>query len=196
MTDSQDKEKLRNWYQENRTIYVNLETEQQSTLDKQLLALSTASLGFSLIVGEKISSLGIPYGKGLLVASWLALGISVISTVWSFFFAAKASQDFLEQFDANFVSNEHNTLLHSHWTSKVSRFNCIAISSFTIGIILVLSFAGLSLFKQENSGADKMIKKTTISEGTNPKQPSKLPIKKDPKPTPKSKPLSKPASND
>jgi hypothetical protein len=177
-TKQPNKDKIYEWYEKTRKEFREDEVEQQKSLDKQLLILSSAVLGFSILVGEKFANLDEIVFKIFIIITWIMLGTTVISTVWSFSCGSRAARDYSAQFDQNFKTEKYK-ILTSKWIPLTDFFNNCAIGSFTIGIICLLVFSTLGLLNPRPSKELlNMSNDRIIVEGRKPQQPATQPTTK------------------
>jgi len=123
-----------------------LEGHQQDSLDKQMLTLSAAALAFSLTFIEKAISLDTAEYVWLLLGSWVAFGISIVSTLWSFRASVAICKDCLSLVD---VCYEKSGRVPDKYASKHSKrvdiYNMGAFWSFVIGLVFLVLFSIINI---------------------------------------------------
>lgn len=150
-------EKKYEWYENTQQRYVELEADQQNSLDKHLLTVSAAALGFSVLIAEKIlenNSLSLTNWSWdnltlvgvTIILSWIALSVSIIATIWSFKCSAEAARSFRTQFNENYKNSTSQNTLVSNWPYWVDKLNWTALVTFTLGIVFLLVFSLVGLF--------------------------------------------------
>ncbi len=140
-----DKDKLEEWYIRNRQVYLNNHKEQQALLDRNLLYFSSAVLGFSLTIRERLQDhliLNI-----ILLFVWLSLTISITLIFYSFRYSIYASKDFITQFDKNYQQENLSKPLKSKYNDHIEKFNTIAFYTNITGLALLVLAYGISQLK-------------------------------------------------
>ena len=95
MTEDQEKRR-RDLYDEHRKQTWQDIQSSTDNFDKNLLAVSTAAFGFSLIFIKDITHLDTAVWRYALYASWLCFGTSIVATVFSFRLSVAALNKHLE----------------------------------------------------------------------------------------------------
>lgn len=128
-------------YISTRKSYDELETSQQDSLDKQMLALSGASLAFSIGFIEKIVPLNAAHWLIVLLFSWICFAISIVSTISSFKASILTCRDYIDQIDSAYENNESiSSRLSSKWEKRIEMYNKAAYWFFISGLICLLVF--------------------------------------------------------
>jgi hypothetical protein len=110
-------------------------------LDKSILSLSTASLGFSLAFIKDIVSLDEAINVYLLQVSWLCFVCAIVSTVASFVVSQRGIDKQLFFAEQYYLKRKNEFLNKTNWFSKMNNyFNAISFSLFICGIVLTVFF--------------------------------------------------------
>ncbi len=153
-------------YIQNRNNYDELETCQQESLDKHMLALSGASLAFSIAFIEKI----VPFQQAqylvVLIAGWVLFGVAIFCTITSFYASVLTCRDYRQQMDDNYRKNISNpSSLDSKWEKIIDLCNRCAYLSFVLGLICLLLFSVINVKIISESGQPLDEKGTIIQTG-------------------------------
>ncbi|MGO8672151.1 MAG: hypothetical protein ACLQVD_12390 [Capsulimonadaceae bacterium] len=120
--------------------------DSESDSDKLVLSLSTAILGLSATFIKDIVPYVYVWSLELLVAAWAALGASVISTLVSYQVGRRSIDEHIEASSSYFFENHKDAFDDVSRTKKsTERINNCSSASFVLGLILILSFAGVNL---------------------------------------------------
>ncbi|MBG0791721.1 MAG: hypothetical protein H0S80_14615 [Desulfovibrionaceae bacterium] len=129
-------------YIDNRKNYDELETGQQGSLDKHMLALSSASLAFSIALIEKV----VPFHQAqclfVLIVGWVLFGVSIFCTISSFYASVLTCRDYRQQMDDNFRKGVSGASpLVSKWEKQIDWCNKGAYFAFVFGLVCLLLFS-------------------------------------------------------
>ena len=115
-------------------------------LDKSILSLSTASLGFSLAFIKEIVSVDQAINVYLLQLSWLCFVCAIVSTMASFVVSQRGINKQLFFAEQYYLMQKDEYLDKTNWLSKVNDWlNAFSIAVFTCGIILTVVFVWTNL---------------------------------------------------
>ena len=110
-------------------------------LDKSILSLSTASLGFSLAFIKEIVSLDQATNVYLLQFSWLCFVCAIVSTMASFLVSQRGINKQLFFAEQYYLMQKDEFLGKTNWLSKVNDWlNASSFAIFICGIILTVIF--------------------------------------------------------
>jgi hypothetical protein len=119
-----------------------------------MLTLSSGALGVSLVFIKDIVPLGHAIWISLLLSSWVAFGLCIMTTVVSFLFSTAALKRHLDLLDEMYRTKnrelEKNQI--SSWNIAVRICTRLALALFLLGLVLTLVFAitNVSSFHAEN----------------------------------------------
>ena len=109
--------------------------------DKNLLAVSSAAFGFSLVFIKDIVALGSALWRPVLYASWACFAICIVITIFSFRLSVTALNKHLEYLRKYYEEkNEAYLTKKSGWTKAVDFFTWAAASAFLVGIGCTVAF--------------------------------------------------------
>lgn len=115
-------------------------------LDKSILSLSTASLGFSLAFIKEIVSVNQAINVYLLQLSWLCFVCAIVSTMASFVVSQRGINKQLFFAEQYYLMQKDEYLDKTNWLSKVNDWlNAFSFTLFTCGIILTVIFVWTNL---------------------------------------------------
>jgi len=130
-----DKEKKYNIYLQERDSIIRQVHEQQSSLDKYIITISTGAFGVSLAIVKYLETITTIEGQNLLVVSWFLFIATIVITLSSFVFSQAALRKQLsimrKWYDQDELSEEDERNRYSN------------ITKWTNGIYLVLFVAGV-----------------------------------------------------
>ena len=139
------------------------------SLDKALLSLSTAGLGFSLSIA-KFVSLKDTADHLLLFIVWSLFGLTIISTVISFIISQKALDNVLEYAEKYYLDNEESYLnKEDNWIKSIRWISLFSTATFLLAIIfaIIFSIQNFQIKKDNNMSKDaKQINVNAAFEGT------------------------------
>jgi len=150
-------------YADLREQYFKIKENQQTQLDKALLTLTAAALGFSIVFVKDIAKAGSMTNEAFLIASWILFGLAIEFTVVSFSvstYACRKYTDYIDKISLRSNSNkdankrtdnaksENGDLKKpKNFSSLICFLNYASLLSFTGGIISLLVFSILNLNK-------------------------------------------------
>ena len=144
------------------------------SLDKALLSLSTAGLGFSLSIA-KFVSLKDTDDYFLLYCVWSLFGLTIISTVVSFLISQKALDNVLKYAEEYYLEGIESSLNKEDiWIKSIRWVNVSSVTTFLLAIIFAIIFS-IQNFQIKEQGKEIMSeKKSHSTRGTNvPSMPKK-----------------------
>ena len=111
------------------------------SLDKALLSLSTAGLGFSLSIA-KFVSLKNTDDYMLLYCVWTLFALTIISTVISFIVSQKALDNVLEYAEKYYLDNNTDYLnKEDNWIKSIRWISIFSVTTFLLAIIFAIIFS-------------------------------------------------------
>ena len=145
--------------QEYRTLLTNIEQKSQEDYDKAILTLSGGALGVTFafvknIVGD--SPVQFPW---LLYSAWIAWTVSLLATLFSFYFSRKALRKAIGQLDENKI---HSESPGGYLDKTTSFLNSSSGLLFIAGVILAIIFVTFNF----GDSHDKRTKKSSKQAST------------------------------
>lgn len=183
--DKNDKDSTYQTYLDYRNSLHELSVNQSNLFDTQLLAISAATLGFSIAFIEKIVPKQEAIWNATLYTAWAFLLISTIAILISFQSAKNAALDYRKQVDDFY--NETRAI-KQNISSKFEKYthflNKAAILFFYAGILFLVIFITANLIVPQNNQKGNHVeqKQNMILGGANPNKPlvqQKKPKKQD-----------------
>lgn len=137
-----DAEQWNTWY------WKQVEQAQQDinsgtdSFDKSMLTLSSGALGVSLAFIKDIVPLEQAAWISLLIVSWIAFALCIVSTVISFPFSIAAQKRHRELLDEIFTTKNHNLAKNesSSWSKAVTVCSRVALILFLGGLACTIMF--------------------------------------------------------
>lgn len=121
-----------------------LAADQQRLLDRSLITLASGSFGLSLIFANAIAPE--PSSEWLLAVAWLGFAVSIVATLISFRASADATEAVAEhERIAMRDDREVDAAVVKLWGKVVNSWNTAAIATFVVGVITLVTFAGINL---------------------------------------------------
>jgi hypothetical protein len=152
---------IRKIYEEYRKTLDENAINQSNLLDKAILTLSAGFLSFSLVFIEKIVPVRESIHTWLLIISWIAFGISTITTLFSLFAATACSYSYLKQFEDHYRANEEilNEIKSNwrFWTVFLTRLSALF---FLLGLTALISFTIVNI--DNKSDMQKIVEKKIV----------------------------------
>ena len=128
--------------QDYRSLLIAAEQKAQEDYDKTVLLLSGGALGISFAFAKDIVGDQPLVCRGLLLASWIAWGISVACVLASFFFSQQALRRTIKQVDEDAIHEQSPGGVYS-WITAV--FNALGGLLFLAGVAVIVLFASHNL---------------------------------------------------
>lgn len=114
---------------------LELRNDQYRTFDKSVLAVSGGALAISIANVDKISAGSAGFTQ-LLVLSWLAFGLSIVSNISSYWTGTKDAERELEKI-ANRVEKGAPYEIGNRYRTATYSLNFLALSLFCAGVVLL-----------------------------------------------------------
>jgi hypothetical protein len=140
MTEDDDKRRRDLWDEHRKQAWQDIQSSTDS-FDKNLLAVSTAALGFSVAFIKDIVPLASAEWHFVLYTSWLSFVACIVITVFSFRLSVAALNKHLEHLrhyyekkDETFLTKKSKTAIVLNW------FTWAAAALFLAGIICTVVF--------------------------------------------------------
>ncbi|MCK5678434.1 MAG: hypothetical protein KAH72_08175 [Flavobacteriaceae bacterium] len=145
------------------------------SLDKALLSLSTAGLGFSLSIAKFIS-LKDTADYLLLFIVWSLFGLTIISTVISFIISQKALDNVLEYAEKYYLNNDESYLNKEDiWIKSVRWISLFSITTFLLAIIFAIIFSIQNFQIKKDNHMSKDNKEINIKNMTSKNEATNIP---------------------
>jgi hypothetical protein len=129
-------------FEEYRKHCVKAEQKAQEDFDKSVLTLSGGGLGISFAFIKDLLGPGPIVHPGLLFTAWLAWGISVISTLASFFFSQLALRTAIRQVDEGTIGDQYPGRSYARATVAL---NAVGGVMFLVGVVFIVWFVAVNL---------------------------------------------------
>lgn len=114
---------------------LELRNDQYRTFDKSVLAVSGGALAISIANADKLA-LGPGGFTPLLVFSWLAFGLSIVSNIASYWTGTKDAEKELEKI-AVCIENGVSYHIGNRYRTATYSLNFLALSLFCLGVMLL-----------------------------------------------------------
>lgn len=152
----------------NKQTYTNYREElyksilsNSENLDRTIITLSTASLGLSLTLIDKLIPMQEAFFKSLLMASWICFVLSIILVIISYLVGQKAVKvqlAYAEEFYIKKNNEFFNKKNHFYCFCEYASFAAAAL--FAIGITLMTIFASKNLMLEKKMTREKLIQES------------------------------------
>jgi uncharacterized membrane protein len=118
--------------------------ENQGYFDKTKLTLSTAALGFSVVVVKDLPFLNNNFSL-LMIIAWVALVTSCILLLFSYHYSSKAFKKQIKIVDLWYSKGIEPGTQKNRFDKITKKLNFYSSIAFIIGIILILLYVALNL---------------------------------------------------
>ena len=125
-----------------RKFLIAADQKAQEDFDKTVLSLSGGALGISFAFVKDIVGTKPVINSSLLLAAWIAWGISVCSVLFLFYLSQHALRHAIKQIDANEIYKQAPGGLYDRVTSVLNALGGIL---FFVGVILMVIFVSENL---------------------------------------------------
>lgn len=146
--------------------------------DRAVLTLSTAFLGISFAFLKDF----VPTDRAgclfLLIVSWVALTVSVVSTIVSFCLSQRAIDVQLGKAEDYYLRDDQTALKKTRIAKAVDVVNIASGALFVVGVLLTTAFVIINLKGGMKMGDDKMGQTKTLREGAPIPQMQEIPSKR------------------
>jgi len=138
LTDAEYKSYL---IEEKKTLVSSLR-EQARSFDRYILTLAGGTFGLSLVIIKTLAPQPLAHTMHFLVGAWVAFGTSILLTLVSFLLSQKACLRNIETIDATLSGANPGEEYKSGniFTKLTEIFNWLSMSSFIVGVILLVIF--------------------------------------------------------
>ena len=129
-------------YMDERRSLVNSLRDQARSFDRYILTLAGGTFGLSLVIIKTLAPQPLPQTMPFLLGAWVAFGTSILFTLISFLLSQKACLRNIELIDARLseASSSQKCESTNIFAKLTMTFNKLSISSFIIGVILLINF--------------------------------------------------------
>lgn len=176
-----DQEKRNELFFTYRKELLERELSNSVNLDKSILSLSTAGLGFSLAFIKDVVPLTGGSLLWLLIISWYLFASAIISTIISFItsqLAIKKQIDYAKQYYCH--REEEYSQKKNSLTIVTERLNCLSCIFFIFAILFTIIFISININGGSKMSNEKNVQQTPLKKGaTIPKMPQ-VPINNTP----------------
>jgi len=158
MTEDEDKRRRDLYDEHRRQAWQDIQSSTDS-FDKNLLAVSTAALGFSVAFIKDIVHLPAAAWHFVLYASWLSFAACIVITVFSFRLSVAALNKHLEYLQ-HYYDKKDETFLRKKSVAGIvlNAFTWVAAAFFLAGIICTVVFCMRNLgWKETTLSKEKII---------------------------------------
>ena len=122
---------------EYRDLLVRAGQRAQEDYDRNVIALSGGAIGVSLVFLRDVIKQSVKTSHPLMLAAWIAWGLSIATVVASYFFSKKALDTAIDQVDAGEIRREK---AGKSYSTVVSVLNPIGGGLFFAGVVLMAIF--------------------------------------------------------
>ncbi len=146
MVDEETKENYE-LYKRRRNFLIDLGREASRSYDKYILTLAAGTFGLSLLFIENVTKGNIISDtKWCLVSSWVAFGVSILSTLLSFLCGQEASSKEIEILDKEFETGKTDkSKIRERLANFTKWLNRSSMVLFIIGVIFLIIFSSQNL---------------------------------------------------
>jgi hypothetical protein len=137
---------------EYRKVLVAADQKGQEEIDKAILALSGGGLGVSLVFIKDVIGSNPLAMPGLLMAAWVAWGVSTLVVLLSFHFSNLTIREGIRQIDSGTAYTHPFGGRYANWTQGL---NGLGAGLFFIGVVCMTMFAFVNLPVQGALNGDK-----------------------------------------
>lgn len=130
-------------------------------LDKTIITLSSASLGLSLTLIDKLIPMKEAFLKSLIIYSWYCFVLSIILVIISYLIGQKAIKVQLIAAEEYFIkknSEFFNKKNHYYLGCEIATIGAAVL--FAVGLILMTMFASKNLMLEKKMTKDKLIQES------------------------------------
>ncbi len=128
--------------EEYRKHCVTAEQKAQEDFDKSVLTLSGGGLGISFAFIKDLLGPGPIVHTALLFTAWLAWGISIVSTLGSFFLSQLALRTAIRQVDDGTIVDQYPGRAYARGTVAL---NALGGVMFLVGVVFIVWFVAVNL---------------------------------------------------
>ena len=132
-------------YLRRRNFLIDVEREASRHFDKYVLTLAAGTFGLSLLFVERIAPHPKDGTEWLLIAAWVAFGVSILSTLISFLSGQESCSKEIEILDGKYRGDikdekeiKNKFVTWPKWLNRVSMF------LFIVGVIFLITFSALN----------------------------------------------------
>ena len=117
-------------------------------LDRAILMLSSAGLGFSLVFVRNLLPLSKASWTFLLYPSWILFGLAILSTLFSFFVSQKGIKKQLKMNDEYYLEGKEEVKdQKNRWAEATECLSYVSASIYLIAVITLVFFIARNLSK-------------------------------------------------
>ncbi|MFQ5796168.1 MAG: hypothetical protein ACE5JP_14120 [Candidatus Bipolaricaulia bacterium] len=139
--DEREPRMERKTYLDERKLLIDAEREALRSFDKAILTLSAGALGLSITFIRQLAPEPQVETLRLLAIAWIAFGLSLLSTLFSFLTSQSALRRQREILDQDY-ENEKPNQNYKNWQAKITNIlNLASILSFIVGLIFLAWFS-------------------------------------------------------
>lgn len=125
-------------YLDHRKILIELENEQSQRFDLRILSLAAGAFALSVIFLQGENS---PTNLDILLASWVLLGTTILSTMTSFLVCQEGMKHKRKLLDDEQKGEGNQDGKEGHWSTGWStRLTWLSFVTFTVGTIALAGF--------------------------------------------------------
>ena len=115
-------------------------------LDRSILSLSSAGLGFSSVFVRNLVPLGEATCRCLLYFSWALFGLAIISTLVSFFFSQRGIKKQLELNRQYYLENKDEVITQKNlWAKATSCLSYVSAIAYILAALFMVLFIALNI---------------------------------------------------
>ncbi len=140
-----NEERQRQLY-ESRDELLRRELSNSQILDKSILSLSSAGLGFSLLLIKNVVPLKVAICMCLLHLSWILFIIAIVSTLLSFLTSQRAINKEIERVDESICAREEKNLNQKNLPDQITTvLSYVSTACYIAAVVLTFLFIALNI---------------------------------------------------
>lgn len=157
MTSESDQEYRLKLYSETRLDLLKRQLSNSENVDRAVLTVSTASLGFSLAFLKDVVPIHTATYAWTMYSAWLLFVLAIIATLVSFFTSQKAIEVQLTNAERYYLEYVDDALkIESKYVVATDILNYTGATFFVGGLILACIFVGINLEKEDRMSTPKI----------------------------------------
>jgi hypothetical protein len=162
MDDLEERKKI---YSEYRDHLLKLRFSNSENLDKAILSLSTAGLGFSLVFIKDVVPLEKVGYICLLHLSWYSFAFTIVTTLFSFIVGKWAIDKQLDFAEKYYLERKEEFLNKTNWPNKITVIiNFFSVSLFIGAVFLTIVFVSLNTTGGREMAEQKKVQQAPLKE--------------------------------
>ena len=140
----EDNERKYQEYIKERQLLFNAKLKGSQSLDKALLTLSAGALALSLTFINQIAPHPQPATLKFIIVAWSCFGLSILSTLLSFWTSQKACDKQIKILEATFLGQGDRKKLANKYSCATAILNLFSVLLFIGGIVSFAIFSAIN----------------------------------------------------